>query len=363
MRDLAILFIHLIVTTARLFGPGGRRSIVAESLLVKHQLLILNRSRERAPNLRPMDRVIAGLCAGVMRPTRLTRSAIVLKPSTIMGFHRALVKRKYRFLFTPKRRGKPGPKGPSPELIAAIVEMKRRNPRFGCRRIAQQISYTFGVELDKDVVRRVLAKHYRPEPGSGGPSWLTFLGHLKDSLWSVDLFRCESLILRTHWVMVVMDQFTRRIISFAVQSGVLDGPAVCRLFNEAIAGTGALPRYLSSDHDPLFEFHRWKANLRILEVTEVKTVPYVPLSHPFVERLIGTVRRECLDHIPFWNARDLEKKLLQFEEYYNRDRVHRGLGGAIPDPIPLKSERKMTRLDNYRWKSCCRGLYQLPIAA
>ncbi len=73
--------------------------------------------------------------------------------------------------------------------------------------------------------------------------------------------------------MVVMDQFTRRIISFAVQSGVLDGPAVCRLFNEAIAGTGALPRYLSSDHDPLFEFHRWKANLRILEVTEVKTVP------------------------------------------------------------------------------------------
>ncbi len=363
MRDLVILFIHLIVTTARLFGPSGRRSIVAESLLVKHQLLILNRSRERAPNLRPMDRVIAGLCAAVMRPTRLTRSAIVLKPSTIMGFHRALVKRKYRFLFTPKRRGKPGPKGPSPELIAAIVEMKRRNPRFGCRRIAQQISYTFGVELDKDVVRRVLAKHYRPEPGSGGPSWLTFLGHLKDGLWSVDLFRCESLILRTHWVMVVMDQFTRRIISFAVQSGVLDGPAVCRLFNEAIAGTGALPRYLSSDHDPLFEFHRWKANLRILEVTEVKTVPYVPLSHPFVERLIGTVRRECLDHIPFWNARDLEKKLLHFEEYYNRDRVHQGLGGAIPDPIPAKSARKITCLDNYRWKSCCRGLYQLPIAA
>ena len=114
MRDLLILFIHLIVTTARLLGPGGGRSIVAESLLVKHQLLILNRSRERAPNLRVMDRVIAGLCAGVMRPTSLTRSTIVLKASTIMGFHRALVKRKYRLLFTPKRRGKPGPKGPSP---------------------------------------------------------------------------------------------------------------------------------------------------------------------------------------------------------------------------------------------------------
>ena len=86
--------------------------------------MIINRSRERAPNFRPADRVIVGLCAGFVRPTRLIRSAIVLKPSTILGFHRALVKRKYRLLFTPKRLGKPGPKGLSPELIAAIVELK-----------------------------------------------------------------------------------------------------------------------------------------------------------------------------------------------------------------------------------------------
>ena len=193
MRHLAILFIHLIVTIARLLGPGGARSVVAETLLVKHQLLIINRSRERAPPLRPTDRLIAGLCAILMRPTRLLRSAIVLKPSTILSFHRTLVRRKYRLLFTPKNRGKPGPIGPSPELISAIVEMKRRNPSFGYQRIADQMSLVFEIELDKDVVRRVLAKHYRPKPGSNGPSWLTFLGHSRDSLWSVDLFRCESL--------------------------------------------------------------------------------------------------------------------------------------------------------------------------
>ena len=363
MRNLAILLIHLIVTITRLLGPGGLRSVAAESLLLKHQLLVLNRCRERAPNLRPMDRVIAGLCAGFLRPTRLTRSAIVLKPATILAFHRALVKRKYRLLFTPKRRGKPGPKGPSAELIAAIVEMKRRNLRFGCRRIAEQICFAFGVDIDKDVVRRVLAKHFRPERGGGGPSWLSFIGHSKDSLWSVDLFRCESLILKTHWVMVVMDQYTRRIIDFAVHAGALDGPAVCRLFNQAIARTGTLPRYLSSDHDLLYEFHRWKTNLRILEVGEVKTVPYVPLSHPFVERLIGTIRREFLDLVPFWNAHDLEQKLHAFQDYYNRDRVHRGLGGAVPDSSPLMSERNVVRLDDYRWKPSCRGLYQLPIAA
>ena len=128
MRDLAMLAIHLIVTVAKLLIPGGARSIVSESLLLKHQLLILNRSRARAPNLRPIDRIIASLCSGLMRPARLLRSAIVLKPSTLMAFHRALVNRKYRLLFAPRRRGKPGPKGPSPELIVAIIDMRRRNP-------------------------------------------------------------------------------------------------------------------------------------------------------------------------------------------------------------------------------------------
>ena len=103
-------------------------------------------------------------------------------------------------------------------------------------------------------------------------------------------------------MLVVMDQFTRKLVGFGVQAGALDGPAVCRMFNHASPESSTLPRHLSSDHDPLFEFHRWKANLRILDVTEIKTVPEVPLSHPFVERLVGTIRRELLDQVPFWSA-------------------------------------------------------------
>jgi putative transposase len=363
MRDLAILLVHLPTTIARPIRPGGARAIIAESLLVKHQLLVLNRSRHRAPNLRPTDRIIAGLCALFMRPARLIRSAIVIKPSTILAFHKALVQRKYRLLFSAKRHRKPGPKGPSVELVAAIVEMKRRNPRFGCRRIAQQISFTFGVGVDKDTVRRVLAQHFRPEPHSGDPSWLFFLGHTKDSLWSVDLCRCESLILKTHWVMVVMDHYTRRIIGFAVQTGVLDGPTVCRMFNSIVVSAG-LPQYLSSDNDPLFHFHRWKANLRILEVAEIKTVPGVPLSHPFIERLIGTVRREFLEHVPFWNARDLERKLQHFRDYYNGSRAHYALDGVTPNEKGGHRIRGLVDLHSpYRWQSHCRDLFQLPVAA
>jgi hypothetical protein len=110
MRELVILFVHVIATLARLWGPGGIRSVVAESVLVKQQLLILNRSRQRSPNLRASDRLVAGLCAFLIRPARLIRSAIVLKPSTLLSLHQALRNRKYRLLFSSQRRGRPGPK-------------------------------------------------------------------------------------------------------------------------------------------------------------------------------------------------------------------------------------------------------------
>ena len=146
MRDIVILFLHLIVTWMQLARPGSIRSVVAEYVLVKHQALILNRSRKRAPNLRASDRIIAGLCALLMRPARVVRSAIVLSD-------------------------------------------------LGLPRIAQQITLAFGIQINKDVVRRVLGRHYQPDLGSAGPSWLNFIGQLKDSLWSVDLFRCEPATL------------------------------------------------------------------------------------------------------------------------------------------------------------------------
>ena len=232
MRNIVILLVHLLVTLARLTRPGGVRSVIAESVLVKHQLLVLTRSRQRSPNLRVSDRIVAGLCALFIHPSRLIRSAIVLKPSTILRLHRALKDRKYRLLFSSKSR-------------------IQRQP---------------------------------------------------------------------------------------------------------------LPKYLSTDNDLLYRFHQWQANLRILEVTEIKTVPYVPLSHPFVERLIGTIRRECLDRTLFWTAADLESKLLDFQHYYQGYRAHDGLGGRLPEPI---GEEPALRINfaSYGWRRHCHGLYQTPIAA
>jgi putative transposase len=361
MRDLIILFIHVIVTICRLSRQGGARSVIAESVLIKHQLLILNRSHKRSPYLRVLDRFISGLCDIFFRPGRLARSAKILKPSTLLNFHRALKERKYRLLFSSKSGKRPGPKGPSQEVIAAVVQMKKGNPSWGCPRIAQQIALAFDIPIDKDIVRRILAAHYKPDSDSSGPSWLTFIGHMKDSLWSIDLFRCESLALQMYWILVVMDQFTRRIVGFGIQRGIVDGSVLCRMFRQATCRQ-PLPKYLSTDNDPLYRFPQWEANLRVLEITEIKTVPYVPLSHPFVERLIGTIRRECLDRTFFWTTADLEAKLLDFQNFYNKYRTHAGLEGRIPEPVIDGASSKLD-FSSYKWKRHCRGLYQTPIAA
>ena len=159
-----------------------------------------------------------------------------------------------------------------------------------------------------------------------------------------------------------MDQFTRRIVGFGVHSGAVDGAALCRMFNHAIARQNP-PRYISTDHDPLFEYHRWQATLRILDLDKIKTVPYVPISHPFVERLIGTIRREYLDHVLFWNTVDLQRKLADFQRYFNHHRVHSALSGDTPAEVTGDSAIQRADLNQFRWKTHCGGLYHLPLAA
>src|SRR5450755_3216134 len=362
MLEIFEIVAHLLATVVRVAVPGGVRAVIVESLLHKHQLLVLSRSRKRASRLTPWDRLLFGIGAFLICPKRLPKIAIGIRPSTLLSFHRALSQRKYRLLFTPAARRRPGSKGPSKELIAAILEMKRRNPRFGCPRIAQEITHAFGVEIDKDVVRRILARHFRSPAGNEGPSWLTFIGDMKDSLWSVDLFRCESIVLKSYWVMVVMDLFTRRIVGIGVEPAHVDGVAVCRMFNQARSGQ-PLPKHLSTDHDPLFRFHRWRANLRVLEIDEIKTVPFVPCSHPFVERLIGTTRREYLDHLWFWNRLDLQRKLARFARYYNQARVHSALTGKTPAEQRGRAAPRIALLRQFSWQAHCHGLFHTPVAA
>ena len=158
-----------------------------------------------------------------------------------------------------------------------------------------------------------------------------------------------------------MDVFARRIIGFGIQPVYLDGMPVCRMFNHATAGQ-RLPKRVSTDHDPLFRFHRRLANLRILEIEEITSIPCTPVSHPFVERLIGTIRRGYLDRLFFWNARDLARKLGGFNDYYNEHRVHRSLDGITPAQHAGRLPIAPAALDRTVWQQHCRALFQIPVA-
>ncbi len=118
-----------------------------------------------------------------------------------------------------------------------------------------------------------------------------------------------------------------------------------------------------TDHDPVFRYHQWQANLRILGIDEIKTIPNVPVSHPFIERLIGTIRREYLDHVLFWNESDLERKLDAFKEYYNGSRIHQSLKQHTPEEVAGKAPPRSADPKHFVWQSHCLGLFQILRAA
>lgn len=364
MLGLLTAIVHLLVTIIRASTPSGLRCVAAENLALKVQLLAVRRKYKKSPPLGSINRVLLGGAAFLMdSKRRLNRASIIFSPQTIIAFHKLLVQKKYRKLFSPLHRKRTGPKGFEADIVTLVVRIKKSNPSFGCPRIAMIITHSTGTAISEDTVRRILRSHGLGDPKTLGPSWLSFLATAKDSLWSVDLFRIESVLLQTHWVMVVMDVYSRRIIGFAIRAcKAIDGEQLCCMFNQMIQGCPT-PKRLSRDRDPLFKFHRWLSNMSILEIEEVFGPPYTPVANPFVERLIGTTRREFLDHILFWNQTDLERKLLDFKLYYNELRVHSGINGHTPSQKSEPRPTKTASPTNLKWKCCCHGLYCVPLAA
>jgi len=355
------------LTLLKLCKPGGVKALMAENIALRQQLITLNRKRNRAPRLTTQDRWLFGLAAGFITQTRLHKIAIVLKPATLLKFHKVLVERKYKFLYSKKGNKKLGRKGPTQKMADLVIEIKKRNPRYGYRRMSMQIYQSFGITISCFAVGRIIRTRHTQPPGGNndGPSWLTFIGNTADSLWSIDFFKCESITLKTHTAMAVIDQYSRRIIGFSIHAGDPSGSDICRMFNSIISGQSRRPKHLSSDNDPLFRFHQWQANLRILEIDEIKSIPYTPVSHPFIERVFGSIRQEFLDHTLFWNEGDLRKKLNKYKHYYNNTRGHSSLDQLSPNQRCKhpNTTRDVKNLSAYRWQSHCSGIFHTPIAA
>ena len=219
--------------------PGvGSGAVAAESLAVKHQLLIMKRSQRRSPNLTAWDSsVFLDSVRRRCRPDAWAKSPCILKdldpPAPSSSFGQTQISSALRL----QELRAPRPQRPVQRVDRRGGRDETAQPILRLPQDRQTISNAFGIEINKDAVRRILIRYYRPGPGGGGPSWLSVIGQARNRLWSVDLFRTESILLKSYWVMVVMDVYTRRIVGFGV--GVtranLDGIRVCRMFNRAIA--------------------------------------------------------------------------------------------------------------------------------
>jgi len=361
MKILWNIIVRFLSTLLKLRKPKGVSNIVAENLLLRLQLINLTTKRKRSPPTSTIERILFGFFAAFINPRRLSKACISISCSTVLRLHKALVKKKYSVLFSNKNKKKPGPKGPSQELIKFIVSIKERNPSYGCEKIALLATNVLEVDINESLIRRILRKYYKPPPGSG-PSWLSYVGNDIGKLWSVDFFRVESMFLQSFWVMLVMDQYTRKIVGFSINKGPMNGSNICYMFNQVICNESP-PKYLSRDHDPLFNYHLWGVNLDLYGIEELKSIPFIPQSHPYIERAIGTVRQEFTNKIGFWSQSDLEKKLSSFVDYYNKYRVHSSLSGKAPNEIEGERHLETVKLNQYSWLNHCGELYQTPKAA
>ena len=350
MKTLALLVIHVLTTLAKRAGPGGAKAIIAESVLLKLQQLIARRSAGITPRLTTSDRFLSGFLTLFMCPGRIRKAAVVLKPATLTKFRRALVCRNYHRLFSSREKAKPGPKGPSDALVRVIVEFKQRNARFGCPRIAQQINKAFGINIDKDVVRRVLAKHYRPEPYDGRPSWLTFLRHTRDSLSSIPLFRREFVLLRIHSILLAIGQFTRTIIGCGITGRIFNQTVVCSRFDTAIPVIDS-SRSFRSIHDQPFSHHRCRKKL--LGVSRTRTVTILPRSPPVAERRIRTKRRKHHDYRSNYSAIHLEAKHGALNNSYHLFLIPSSLDEKRSTRISMATAISHAESENYAQKSYC----------
>ena len=305
MKTLALLVIHVLTTLAKRAGPGGAKTIIAESVLLKHQLLIARRSIGKTLRLTTLDRFLCGFLVLFMHPRRIRKAAVVLKPATLTKFRRALQSRNYHRLFSSRKNAKPGPKGPSDDLVRVIVELKRRNARFGCPRIAQQINKAFGLNIDKDVVRRVLSKHYRPEHYDGGPSWVTFFRHMAESLWSISLFQRRSILPRILTSLIAIGQCTQRIIGYGVAGCHSDQTVFCSLLAAGIPVIET-SKLLSPAHNPPFRHRRRRK--KCLGADRTQRLAIFPRAPPIMPRWIRTRRRYHRDYRSNCGAIVLETK-------------------------------------------------------
>src|SRR5215467_10045433 len=311
----------LLATSSSIFR--SRAALELENLALRHQIGVLRRSKRKRPKLTSGDRLL-WIC--LSRLWCDWRSALaIVKPETVIAWHRAGF---CLFWNWKVRRGQPGRPLISREVRDLIRGMCRENPSWGAPRIHGEL-LKLGIDIGESSVSKYMVRGHKPP----SQTWRTFLENHAQQLVSIDFFTVPTIRFQVLYVFLVLAHDRRRILHFNVTAHPT-AEWTGQQLREAFPFEH-LPRYLLRDRDAIFgdEFRR---QVRDMGIHEVLSTPRSPWQRAYVERVIGYIRRECLDHVIVFHESSLRRTLESYFDYYHRSRTHLSLGKDSPDPRPIQ---------------------------
>lgn len=310
-----------------------------ENLLLRYQLLVLQRQCKK-PRFTPADRSFISQITKSM--TSWTRACLIVKPDTILRWHKQIAE----WTWTTERRGK---RPLDPELKALIIRIKRENRLWGPKRIHGEL-LKLGVQVSETTVRNVLRKaKIEPWDGTSSGTWKEFFKR-HENIWAIDFFNVHTAFFQRLFVLVVLDVHSRKLITARVTSRPTT-EWVCQVLNWEMTESQA-PQAIVHDRDPVFESHRFKALLKQTDTKNLRCPKRTPIANAFVERMNGSLRRECTDHFLFLGERDLQRALNNYQDYYNHARCHQGIDQRTPVHRPLTSvsrDKSRTKVASHKY--------------
>lgn len=309
-----------LVVLLRLIGLmcRGHRAVALENLALRQQLAALRRIRKR-PQLRPTDRLFWIVLASAWREWRT--AVMVVQPETVLRWHRQWLRRRWADRSKRIRHGRPRTDAP---IRTLVDEMAAANPLWGAPRIHGELS-KLGIEVSERTVSRMLQRRRRPP----SQTWRTFLANHAADLVSMDFFTVPTFTGRVLFVLVLLAHHRRRVVHLAIT----DHPTAAWTAQQVIEAfpDETAPRWLVRDRDAIYSdvFRRRVAGMGI---TEVVSAPSSPWQNPYAERLIGSLRRECLDHVIILSQTHLRRLLARYVSYYHGTRTHLSLEKDAPTP-------------------------------
>jgi len=297
-----------------------------EILLLRQQLLIMQRKMVRKPAYGRLEKLALLLAALRLSKRRLASALLIVQPDTLLRWHRELVRRHWTF----RQKRRPGRPPLTEKIQDLVVRLALENPHWGCRRIQGEM-LKLGLEVGRSTIVRLLRRHaLRPPPDNmRSLTWSQFLGRYKDFIWTTDFFTVTTARLRTFYVLFFMELRRRRLMLVNVTEHPHAEWAVQQLRNLTVQHD-LLPGFILHDRDGKFS-EEFDAFAEASATQIIKLPPRSPNLNAYAERWVRSVREECLDQIIILSERHLRYVLKEYVEYFMKRRPHQGLKQQLPD--------------------------------